>query len=145
MGRLSYCSHRIDKVTHVNAAVFGSILRASFISPAWAAPSLPIFFAAVFLAFPASADIGHGGPGHAVGAAATTTLSEGQVKKVDKARNTLTLRHGPLQNLGMPGMTLVFRVQEAEWLDRVKPGDTIRFLADRVEGVFTVTRLETVR
>lgn len=45
----------------------------------------------------------------------------------------------------MPGMTMVFRVQDANWLDQVKPGDTIRFLADRVNGVFTVTRLEVAQ
>ncbi|MFZ3173923.1 MAG: copper-binding protein [Thiobacillus sp.] len=37
-----------------------------------------------------------------------------------------------------------FRVQDVSWLDRVKPGDTIRFLADRVNGAFTVTKLEVV-
>ena len=75
----------------------------------------------------------------------STTLAEGLVKKVDKAQGKLTLKHGPLENLGMPGMTMVFRVQDATWLDQLKPGDTIRFLADRVNGVFTLTQLETVQ
>jgi len=66
-------------------------------------------------------------------------------EKIDKAQGKLTLKHGPLENLGMPGMTMVFRVQDANWLDQVKPGDTIRFLADRVNGVFTVTRLEVAQ
>lgn len=74
-----------------------------------------------------------------------TMLSEGVVKKVNKAQGKLTLKHGPLENLGMPGMTMVFSVQDAGWLDQVKPGDTIRFLADRVNGMFTVTQLETVQ
>ena len=43
----------------------------------------------------------------------------------------------------MPGMTMVFRVQDAGMLDRVKPGDTIRFLAEKVNGALTVTKLET--
>ncbi|OYZ55259.1 MAG: hypothetical protein B7Y21_14295, partial [Hydrogenophilales bacterium 16-61-112] len=42
-------------------------------------------------------------------------------------------------------MTMVFRVEDATWLDQVKPGDSVRFLADRVNGVFTVTRLEVVK
>jgi Cu/Ag efflux protein CusF len=75
----------------------------------------------------------------------STTLAEGLVRKVDKAQGKLTLKHGPLANLEMPGMTMVFRVQDAAWLDQVKPGDTIRFLADRVNGVFTVTTLEVVK
>ena len=68
-------------------------------------------------------------------------LAQGLVKKVDKAQGKLTLKHGPLENLGMPGMTMVFRVEDANWLDQVKPGDTILFLADRLNGVFTVTKL----
>jgi hypothetical protein len=52
---------------------------------------------------------------------------------------TRTLSHGPLTHLGMPtGMTMVFRVKEAGWLDQMKTGDRIRFVADRVDGVFTV-------
>jgi Cu(I)/Ag(I) efflux system protein CusF len=72
-------------------------------------------------------------------------LAEGIVKKVDKAQGRLTLKHGPLINLDMPGMTMVFRVQDADWLDQVKPGDIIRFHADRVNGAFTVTTLEVVK
>ncbi|MHB1188437.1 copper-binding protein [Thiobacillus sp.] len=82
---------------------------------------------------------------HIAAADPSPTLSEGLVKKVDKTQGKLTLKHGPLENLGMPGMTMVFRVQDANWLDQVKPGETIRFLADRVNGVFTVTRLEVVK
>lgn len=72
-------------------------------------------------------------------------LTEGVVKKVDKAQGKLTIKHGPLENLGMPAMTMVYRVQDASWLDQVKAGDNIRFLADRVNGVFTVTTLEVVK
>lgn len=93
------------------------------------------------LALPAWADMHHASNG----AADHAMLTEGQVKKVDKAQSKLTLKHGPLANLEMPGMTMVFRVQDTTWLDRVKPGDSIRFLADRVNGVFTVTRLEVVK
>lgn len=77
--------------------------------------------------------------------AMNATLSEGLVKKVDKAQGKITLKHGPLENMGMPGMTMVFRVQDAGMLDQVKPGDKVRFLADRVNGSLTVTQLETGR
>lgn len=82
---------------------------------------------------------------HAIAAGPTTTLSEGVVKKVDKAQGKLTIRHGPLENLGMPGMTMVFRVKEANWLDQVKAGNNIRFRAEQVNGVLTVTTLEVVK
>ena len=95
------------------------------------------------LVLPAWADTQHAS--HAGSADHDAMLTEGVVKKVDKAQGKLTLKHGPLENLNMPGMTMVFRVQDANWLDQVKPGDTIRFLADRVNGVFTVTTLEVVK
>jgi len=95
------------------------------------------------LGLPAWANTHHAS--HAGSTNHAATLTEGVVKKVDKAQGKLTLRHGPLENLDMPGMTMVFRVQDASWLDQVKPGDTIRFLADRVNGIFTVTRLEVVK
>lgn len=85
---------------------------------------------------------GHGAMDHA---AMTTKLSEGMVKKIDKAQGKLTIRHGPLENLGMPAMTMVFRAKDPAWLSQVKPGDNIRFLAEQVNGVYTVTRLETVQ
>ena len=94
------------------------------------------------LALPVWADRHHASNGAADHAA---MLTEGLVKKVDKAQGKLTLKHGPLANLDMPGMTMVFRVREAGWLDQVKPGDTVRFQADRVDGVFTVTRLEVAQ
>ncbi|MDP3421521.1 MAG: copper-binding protein [Thiobacillus sp.] len=95
------------------------------------------------LGLPVWADTQHASHNGAADHAAM--LTEGLVKKVDKSQGKLTLKHGPLENLDMPGMTMVFRVQDASWLDRVKPGDTIRFLADRVDGAFTVTKLEVVK
>ena len=71
-------------------------------------------------------------------------LSEGEVRNIDKAAGKLTIKHGPLDNLGMPAMTMIFRVKDAATLDQVKPGDRIRFLAEKVDGVITVTKLEVV-
>jgi len=105
--------------------------------------SLSALMLGLALGLPAWAEMHHAGPGAAMDhAAMTAKLSEGMVKKVDKAQAKLTIRHGPLENLGMPAMTMVFRVKDPAWLDRVKPGDNIRFLAEQVDGVYTVTRLE---
>lgn len=71
-------------------------------------------------------------------------LSEGEVRKIDKAAGKLTIKHGPLDNLGMPAMTMIFRVKNTAMLDQIKPGDRIRFLAEKVDGVITVTKLEAV-
>jgi Cu(I)/Ag(I) efflux system protein CusF len=70
-----------------------------------------------------------------------TTMSEGEVKKVDKDTGRLTIKHGPLENLGMPGMTMVFGVKDASTLDALKTGDKIKFVAEKLEGRFVVTQL----
>jgi Cu/Ag efflux protein CusF len=66
----------------------------------------------------------------------------GLVKKVDKAAGKVTIRHEPLENLGMPKMTMVFRVKNPAMLDEMKEGQEIRFIADRVNGAFTVMWFE---
>lgn len=74
-------------------------------------------------------------------AAAAQPLTDGLVKKVDKAAGKLTLSHGALPN-GMPAMTMAFGVKDTAWLDLVKPGDKIRFAADQINGAMVITRLE---
>lgn len=84
----------------------------------------------------------HASHGAAATAMASTAMSEGSVRKIDKTAGKLTIAHGPLANLGMPAMTMAFRVADAGMLDKVKAGDKIRFTAERVDGAFTVTALE---
>lgn len=88
-----------------------------------------------------SAETGHGAhAGHA--AAATLELADGEVTKIDSEAGKITLRHGELKNLRMPGMTMAFRVQDAAMLEQLKVGDKVRFAADRVNGAITVVQLE---
>lgn len=75
-------------------------------------------------------------------AAASAALSTGEVKKIDKDAGKITLKHGPLVNLDMAPMTMVFRVKEASMLDKVKVGDKVNFAADKVNGALTVTQIE---
>jgi Cu/Ag efflux protein CusF len=78
----------------------------------------------------------------AAATAQTATLTDGEVRKVDKEAGKLTLRHGPIANLEMPGMTMVFRVVDPRMLDGLKEGDKVRFSADRVNGSIAVTAIE---
>jgi len=78
----------------------------------------------------------------AASAAATASLTSGAVKKIDKEQGKLTIKHGPIENLGMPGMTMVFHVADPGMLDAVVEGDQIKFTADKVNGALTVTHLE---
>jgi Cu/Ag efflux protein CusF len=78
----------------------------------------------------------------AASAADPDTLSEGGVQKVDKDAGKLTIKHGPLNNLGMPAMTMAFKVQDPAMLDQVKVGEQVRFRVERANGSFTITKLE---
>jgi Cu(I)/Ag(I) efflux system protein CusF len=71
-------------------------------------------------------------------------MAEGEVRKVDKEAGKITIRHGELKNLGMPAMTMVFRVKSPAMLDQVKPGDKVKFIAEKLEGAFTLVKLENV-
>ena len=99
-------------------------------------------FAAALLAAPALAQQGRSGhEAHH----AQTELSDGEVRKVDKDAKKITIKHGPLANLDMPPMTMVFQVKDPAMLDKVKAGDKVKFQAEKTGGAFTVTQIEAVR
>lgn len=77
--------------------------------------------------------------------AADMKMVDAQVKKIDKAAGKVTLAHGPLGNLDMPAMTMAFKVKDAGWLERMKAGDKIRFMADNINGVLTVVQFEPAK
>ena len=102
--------------------------------------------AAIFSA-PGMAADNHSGHGamHAAAPAAAAAMADGLVKAVNKAAGKLTIAHGPLTNLGMGAMTMEFHVKNAAWLDQLKAGEKIRFMADNVNGAFTVVHFEKVK
>jgi Cu/Ag efflux protein CusF len=72
-------------------------------------------------------------------------MSDGEIKKVDKEAGKLTIKHGELKNLGMPGMTMVFKVKSPAMLGKIKEGDKVRFVAEQVAGALTVTAIEAAK
>ena len=107
---------------------------------------LSALFVLVSLSLPSFAQHSHdhGAPASAA-AAASAPLVEGEVRKVDAAQGRLTLRHGPIPNLDMGAMTMVFRVAEPAMLASLKEGDKVRFTAGRVAGAITVLSIETAK
>ena len=96
-------------------------------------------FAAAGMSAPARAT------SHASHAASAAALADGEIRKVDKDAKKLTIRHGPLENLGMPAMTMVFQVHDTAMLDTVQVGDKVKFSADKLGGAYTVTHLEAAK
>lgn len=81
-------------------------------------------------------------PPPAAAPAVAAPMSEGVVRKVDAAAGKITLKHGPIANLDMPPMTMVFRVQPPELLKKVNAGDSVKFRAEDIGGAYTVTAIE---
>ena len=109
------------------AAGFAFVLSAGAVMPSWAADD-------------------HGAHGMQVAQAATSTdMSDGEVRKVDMEGGKLTLKHGEIKNLEMPGMTMVFAVKDKAMLDKLKAGDKIKFKAVNEAGKFTVTEIEAAK
>lgn len=113
--------------------VSATILSAGFCVSAWAqtaAPSAP--------AAPATDAI-------ATKKMDPKDMSEAEVRKIDKDAKKITLKHGPIKNLEMPGMTMVFQVRDAALLDKLAllvPGDKIMFSAEQQQGAYVVTGAE---
>ena len=76
---------------------------------------------------------------------APSSWTEGEIRKVDKAAGKLTIKHGPIANLDMPGMTMVFRVADPALLDLVQVGEKIKFEVARDQGLYVIQRLEIQR
>ena len=71
--------------------------------------------------------------------------AEAEVRRVDAGAGAVTLRHGDIRNLDMPPMTMVFQTQQPGVLEGIKAGDKVRFTADRINGTYTVLRIEPLR
>jgi Cu(I)/Ag(I) efflux system protein CusF len=78
-------------------------------------------------------------------ASANLPLVEGEVRMVDKEGGKITIKHGAIPNLNMMGMTMVFRAQNPAMQDQIKPGDRIRFAADKGDGLLTVVKIEIAK
>ncbi|MFN0303800.1 MAG: copper-binding protein [Burkholderiales bacterium] len=67
---------------------------------------------------------------------------DGVVRMVDRAGGNIILRHGPIENLGIPPMTMTFRIIDSRLIESLEAGTAVRFAADRLEGKFTIVHLE---
>ena len=72
-------------------------------------------------------------------------MTDGEVKKIDADNGKVTLKHGDIKNLDMPGMTMVFQVKDAALLDKVKAGDKVTFTAEKADGAIVVTAIEAAK
>ena len=75
----------------------------------------------------------------------TADMSDGEVRKVDKENKKITLKHGVIKNLDMPGMTMVFGVKDVALLDKFKAGDKVKFKAEQMGTAIVVTDIQPAK
>ena len=78
-------------------------------------------------------------------AQAVLPTAEAEIRKIDLDNQKITLKHGEIKNLDMPGMTMVFAVKDPAMLATVKAGDKVTFTAEKVGSTFTVMSLEKAK
>lgn len=77
--------------------------------------------------------------------AAAADMTDGEIKKVDKSTKKITIKHGDIKNLDMPGMTMVFQVKDPAMLELVKAGDKVKFKAEKADGAIVVTDIQVAK
>ncbi|WP_454909468.1 copper-binding protein [Variovorax gossypii] len=69
------------------------------------------------------------------------TYSSGQVKSIDWDQGKVLIAHGPIENLGMPSMTMLFRVSERSLLKNLNTGDKVQFKAEKNHGTLFIVEM----
>jgi len=77
--------------------------------------------------------------------AASQPMSEGMVRRLDRAAGSVTITHGPIENLGMGAMTMTFSFKKGVVPAAVKEGDKVRFRAEEKGGQYSVVRVEAAK
>lgn len=76
------------------------------------------------------------------GMAAAPGMTDGEVRKIDKDASKITIRHGEIKHMDMPGMTMVFTAKDKSLLSNVKPGDKVKFMVVNEGGKMVVTDIQ---
>ncbi len=79
---------------------------------------------------------------HKMDTAQQASMTEGEVKKVDQSTGKITIKHGDIVHLDMPGMTMVFTAKNKDMLQNIKAGDKIRFMVVDEGGKMIVTDIQ---
>ena len=75
-------------------------------------------------------------------AAGTVHKASGKVTKVDQAKGTVTVAHGPVASLNWPSMTMAFKVKDKAMLDKVKSGSQVEFSFVQSGNDDTITEIK---
>ena len=60
----------------------------------------------------------------------------------DRENKKMTIKHGDIKSLDMPGMTMVFQIRDTSLLETFKAGDKVKFVIEKLDGAFVVTSMQ---
>ena len=66
--------------------------------------------------------------------------ASGEVRRIDQAEKKITIKHGKIDELELPAMTLVYLIDE-KLLVGIAPGDMVKFTAERRAGDYVVIKI----
>jgi Cu(I)/Ag(I) efflux system protein CusF len=75
-------------------------------------------------------------------AMATQEMAEAEVRKINADTGKIMLKHGPIKNLDMPPMTMVFTIKNPALINDVKVGDKILFNVVSESGNYVITDIQ---
>ena len=71
-----------------------------------------------------------------------SALTDAEIRKVDPASGMVTLKHGALENVGMPAMTMAFKARDAAMLKQAHEGDKVKVRVENVGGTMTIVTMQ---
>ncbi len=118
----------------------------------------PVAIAALLLALGAPAFANHHEHGHDANAAAhdaheahgapadavADEFVQAEIRSIDRDNGKLMLKHEAIRKFNMNAMTMGFRA-DPRLLEALAVGDKVRFMPDRVNGQFVITKIEKLQ
>jgi Cu/Ag efflux protein CusF len=80
-----------------------------------------------------------------MGMAAAPGMTDGEVRKIVKDAGKITIKHGDIKHMDMPGMTMVFVVKDKALLDKTAVGAKVQFMATNENGQMMVTDIQPAK
>lgn len=66
----------------------------------------------------------------------------GLIQQIDREKGTVIIKHGPLQGLDMPAMTMSFQVKDKAMLSNLQPLQKVEFDLTYDGKDYTITRIK---
>jgi Cu(I)/Ag(I) efflux system protein CusF len=74
-------------------------------------------------------------------ATAMGELADGEIRRIDRARGAVVLKHGELKSVNMGPMTMSFKLKDPKMADQLKEGDKVKFAVEQKGDDLVVTSI----